>query len=338
MSPEPACDGPGALLRAAEAGEPDAGELEDGLARVFDDWYDRATVRQGPRRAIAAELDQDRLFFPDRLIPYLDHPLVRELPAQARRAVSARHLYQYLEFTAHFEARVVNRAAERIANGRIGMPLKPRTRLDAFKIHCDESYHALFSLDLVQQIEAASGVAALPYRFENVLDRLDAVGPTLLPDEPVLAQLLQLVVFETVVTSILSDVPRDTQVLTVVREVVRDHARDEARHHAFFADFFKLLWLRLDRRQRERAARALPLLIRLSLWPDTAPVHPRSTARWPPPACRAGRSRRCSGTRTRKPGCWPRSATSRGTAYSSSPRSACSTYRAGGTRSSRPGC
>lgn len=251
---------------------PDTGELEDGLARVFDDWYDRAMVRQGPRRAIAAELDRDRIFFPDRLIPYLDHPLVRDLPAEARRALSARHLYQYLEFTAHFEARVVNRAAERIANGRIGMPLKPRTRLDAFKIHCDESYHALFSLDLVQQIEAASGVAALPYRFENVLDRLDAVGPALLPDEPVLAQLLQLVVFETMVTSILSDVPRDTRVLTVVRDVVRDHARDEARHHAYFADFFKLLWLWLDRRQRERVARALPQLIRLSLWPDTVPV------------------------------------------------------------------
>lgn len=236
------------------------------------DWYAKAGVRRDPRRLLRDELRTGQLYFPPALIPYAGHPLVRALPADAQEALAARHLFQYLGFTTHFETEVVNRATQRIATGRSGVDTGAETRLDAFRIYCDEGYHALYSFDVIRQISDACGVEPVPYDFAPFRDRLDAVGLEALPGQPALAQLLQVVVFETLVTAILNDVPKDGRVLTVVRQIVRDHARDEGWHHAFFSCFFQDLWARQSPRERERVARCLPGLIRSSLLPDLRPV------------------------------------------------------------------
>ncbi|MEU9210513.1 diiron oxygenase [Streptomyces sp. NPDC048415] len=97
------------------------------------------------------------------------------------------------------------------------------------------------------------------------------MGAEVLPGEPVLVQLLQVVVFETLVTSILKDIPKDPSVVGTVREIVRDHAEDEGRHHAYFAAFFKELCQGTPA-LRVRAARCLPELVSRSLTPDLVPV------------------------------------------------------------------
>ncbi|MEU2059154.1 diiron oxygenase [Streptomyces sp. NPDC013455] len=236
------------------------------------DWYDRAGVRRDPRRLLDDELRTGRLYFPPALVPYAAHPLVLALPAAAREALAARHLFQYLGFTTHFETQVVNRATQRIATGRSGVHSTAEHRLDAFRIYCDEGYHALYSFDVIRQIADASGIEPLPYDFGPFRERLDAVGVESLPGQPALAQLLQVVVFETLVTAILNDVPKDDRVLTVVRQIVRDHARDEGWHHAYFSRFFRELWAQQPPAQRVRVARCLPGLVRGSLLPDLRPV------------------------------------------------------------------
>jgi hypothetical protein len=80
------------------------------------------------------------------------------------------------------------------------------------------------------------------------------------------------VVFETLVTSILKDIPKDPSVVGTVREIVRDHAEDEGRHHAYFAAFFKELCQGTRPELRVRAARCLPELVSRSLTPDLVPV------------------------------------------------------------------
>ncbi|WP_079036822.1 diiron oxygenase [Streptomyces silaceus] len=236
------------------------------------DWYERSGVRSGPHRTVEGPLDPATRFFPHHLVPYWDHPLVRALPDRRRHELLARHLYHYLTFTAHFETRVVNRATERIADGRSGLALPAPVRLDAYRIYCDEGYHALFSLDVVEQIAGATGIPPLPYAFDPFLNRLDGIGAELLSGEPVLAQHLQVVVFETLVTSVLNEVPKDRAVLPVVREIVRDHARDEGHHHVYFSRFFERLWSDLPTPLKRRAAHCLPELIVSSLTPDLRPV------------------------------------------------------------------
>ncbi|MDJ1131427.1 diiron oxygenase [Streptomyces iconiensis] len=236
------------------------------------DWYTKAGVRGTPRRQLHGELETGRLFFPPALIPYSAHPVVLALPEGRREELFARHLFQYLNFTAQFETRVVNRATERIAGGRSGLQLPPAVRLDAYRIYCDEGYHSLYSFDVIQQVSRASGFAPLDYDFAPFLEHLDGLGAQALHGDGALAQLLQVVVFETLVTSILNDVPRDGRVLTVVRDIVRDHARDEGWHHVFFSRLFRELWTGLPDSLRVRVAGCLPELVRSSLLPDLRPV------------------------------------------------------------------
>ncbi|QQQ78806.1 diiron oxygenase [Saccharothrix sp. 6-C] len=239
--------------------------------KAFDSWYDRAGVRSGPRRTFAEDADILKEFFPVHLVPHLGHPQVQQSEGPIQRYLSAQHLFQWLRFTSHFEVAVVNRATQRIAEGSSGLELPNWACLVAFQIYVDEGYHSLYSLDVLRQVEERSGIQALPYDFQRFLAKLDGVGHEY-PDYRLLIQLLQVVVFETLITSILMDIPNDRSVIEVVRETVRDHAIDEGRHHAYFSNFFKYLWGQLDHGTRRLVATFLPSLIVQSLQPATRPA------------------------------------------------------------------
>jgi hypothetical protein len=239
---------------------------------MLENWHDTAGVRVAERRMLEEDREAGLAPFPPALVPYLRHEALADLDPADRRGLLARHLYQYLLYTVHLETKVVNRGVALIGHGELGFPVRPEVQIDALKIYCDEGYHALYSLDIVQQAELATGVPALPYDFTPRLDRLDRTGHRFLPGHPELARLLQVVAFETVVTSILSDIPRDPTVYRVVREVVADHARDEAYHHAFFVSFFRELWANLSPALRGAAARSIPHLVADCLRPDLAPL------------------------------------------------------------------
>jgi hypothetical protein len=220
----------------------------------LDQWYDIAGVRSGIRRMFADETDAGKVFFPQRLVPYLAHEALADLPESQRRALTIRHLYQFLLSTTHLETRVVNTAAELIANNRAGLNVPNAMRLDAFKVYCDEGYHSLYSLDLAEQITSATGVGIPPWNYGGIVDWLQETGRRLLPDEAALVPLLQTVVFETLITAVLIEIPNDPSVVTAVRDVTLDHAKDEGHHHRFFVQFFHELWTNLDHRLREPVA------------------------------------------------------------------------------------
>jgi hypothetical protein len=242
------------------------------MSRVAESWYESAGVRARPRRTLDEEREEGLAVFPAHLVPHLDHEAVARLGADARGALLAQHFYQYMYFTTHLETRVVNRGTALIAHGQVDLTLDPRARLDAFKIYCDEGYHALFSLDVVQQVEKSLAVPALPYDFAPRMARLEHTAETFLPDHGSLGQLLQVVAFETVVTRFLAQIPRDPGVFQVVREVVDDHVRDEVHHHAYFVKFFKEVWASLSTPLRRQVACAMPHFVNDCLRPDLDPV------------------------------------------------------------------
>jgi hypothetical protein len=239
---------------------------------LLDTWYETAGVRSGIRRLFRDETDAGKVFFPARLVPYLAHEALTQATPQQQRELTLRHLYQFLLSTAHLETRIVNRAAERIANGRTDIDLAMSVRLDALKVYTDEGYHALYSLDLAEQIAQETGIAIPPWDYGGFVDRLEHTGTRLLPDAPHLIPLLQAVVFETLITAVLNEIPPDPTVLTVVRELTRDHAKDEGHHHRVFAKFFHELWHQLDPSLPEPVAHALPALIHACLTWDVKPV------------------------------------------------------------------
>lgn len=236
--------------------------------KVFENWYERAGVRSVPRRITPEDQDILKSFFPKHLVPHLNHPLLEDQEEPLRRYAEAQHLYQWLNFTAEFEVSVVLRATQRIADNKSGLELSRRIRMDAFKICVDENYHALYSMDAVDQIERRSGIKSLEYTFKPFLAGLDGVADKH-PEHRQLIQLLQVVVFETLITALLNDVPKDPGVITLVRDIVKDHAVDEGRHHAYFAEFFRTLWAQLTTSERRLVARLLPEIIIQSLQPAT---------------------------------------------------------------------
>ncbi|MFJ7155556.1 diiron oxygenase [Streptomyces sp. NPDC101118] len=232
----------------------------------FGDWYERVTARPPLRRTLL--LPEGTAPFSPALAPVTGHPLVRALPAPARTRLLALHAHRYLDFTARLEHLVVNRTALGIAHGTLGVDLPEEMRFDAYKLYCDEAWHALTAADLARQLRHATGVTAPEAGAPAFLARLAAVREAVGPRSAQLAELVFVVCSETLVSATLPAGAEDPLMPAALRDTLRDHARDEARHHAYFAAFLRLLWTRLDAGQRRTAGRLAPRAVAAFLGPD----------------------------------------------------------------------
>jgi hypothetical protein len=239
------------------------------------DWDSLAGVRVKPRRMLVEEELMGKVYFSTALVPIIHHPLIVKLGPAIQRQLIIQHLYHYLDFTANFEIEVVNRGVQRIAFGKLGVDLPKNMLFDAYKIYCDEGFHSVFSADIKLQVEAATGVEPLPYDFKQFLGRLNKARKDVPADLRQVSGLLIVIVFETLISSILNQIPRDRQVISAIREMVSDHAEDEARHHAFFSNLFDIIWPRLTKRRQAILGPLLPHFIIKSLEPDYAAIRQR---------------------------------------------------------------
>jgi hypothetical protein len=244
-----------------------AGPAGGAYRSPFLGWDARASVRTAPRRVFSAADAAAAPISPD-LVPVAAHPQVRALAPAQFRTVLLQHLYRYLRFTVALESLVVNRAVLGIASGSVGVRLSRQMRADAYKIYCDEAYHALFSADLLQQIEDVTGQRARPSEQPYVLDRLSAALAQVDVAWRPLAELLFVIVSETLISATLSDHLRAQDMAPSVRDCIHDHAVDEGRHHAYFAGFLRVLWPQLSRAEQRFAGRLVPDLVAIFLDPD----------------------------------------------------------------------
>ncbi|MFI6013274.1 diiron oxygenase [Streptomyces sp. NPDC051243] len=248
------------------------GTVPDTYVSPFRSWYDRSAVRGLPRREIG-EVGAAQRLFPLELVPLARHPLVLAKGPDVLDQVVVRQLYRYFDFTAQLEQLVVNRTVLGIAHGTVGVHLPDEMRLDAHKIYCDEAYHALFSADLLHQVRRLTGIDPGPPRQPFFLSRLERYLGELPAELRPLAEVLFVVVSETLISAHLTDLPDDDDVVPAVRDAVRDHARDEGRHHTYFALFLRYLWGQLDPGLRTRAALMVPEFIHIFTAPDIEAVH-----------------------------------------------------------------
>ncbi len=236
----------------------------NGMAR----WDERASVRRTPRRVLTSA-GAEAVFFPPELYPVVDHPLVSELGPDIRRQLLIQRLYDYLDFTTELEALAVIPVAIKISRNRAGLLIPDQARADAFKIVTDEAWHAQFSHDFIRQVERQTGTRHLNAgglaAFVDHLDRIHEALPWQLRG---IEELLFAVVSETLISSILSDLPQDTRLPDSVRELVRDHAEDEGRHHVYFRSILRHLWPALSASEQAAVGPFLPEIIYAFLEPD----------------------------------------------------------------------
>jgi hypothetical protein len=233
----------------------------------FGSWYERASVRRSAHHLLAGD-DLDRLFFPPELVPVTAHPLVAARGSAAIRAILIGRLYQYLTFTVDLETSTVVPVTTAIAQGRSGLDVPAQMRQDAFKIATDEAWHAQFSDDMVEQVAAGTGVTRPAGPRPAFANRVAAIRAGTDHGLSALLDLVLAIVSETVISAILSGVPRDHRLPQAVRKTVADHAEDEGRHHAYFRSVLSLLWPMLTPDQRCQIGPLIPRMIWAFLEPD----------------------------------------------------------------------
>lgn len=230
-------------------------------------WDRKANVRAVPRRII--DTDTTRLYFSPDVVAITSHPWVVEHGEAFIPELLTRHLYRFLDFTTILESLVVNPVALAVANGLIGVEIPREMRFDAYKLYCDEAYHALYCEDLKQQVERVTGVALISAPEPRYMRELRATEACL-PNNSLrsLARIFFVIVSETLISHTLTNVPDDPRVDAAVREVIADHAQDEGRHNAYFASLLKIVWPRLSETQKDEIGPLLPGFILGFLAPD----------------------------------------------------------------------
>src|SRR5262249_22121169 len=141
-------------------------------------WDRIAAVRAKPRRTLQHEIASGALVFPASLLPLLRTEVIARLSPEIEaieKKMAAQPLYRYLEFTDRLELDAVNVVAQKIARKEIGFDVDEGLAFDAYKVYCDEAYHAYFSIDLKRQAAAATGIAPLGYQLPRFLRVLRAI-------------------------------------------------------------------------------------------------------------------------------------------------------------------
>lgn len=238
-----------------------------GYSSMFREWDLQASVRRDARIIFQDEESIGKVYFSPDLVPIVRHPLVVKLGPSVKREILIQHLYNYFEFTAGFEVEVVNWGVKRIFLRKTGFEVPEEMLFDAYKIYCDEAYHSLFSADLKSQIQIVTGIAPNPLDFPAFLLKLEKVQAEVPADLKPTTRLFIVILFETLISLILHQIPRDQQVMSAVRQSVADHAEDEARHHSYFSDFLDIIWPQVTKEQQRIIGPLLPHFIIKSLEP-----------------------------------------------------------------------
>jgi len=208
--------------------------------------------------------------FPYQLAPVVQHKLMQRQDAETISRVLVNHLYRYLDFTYRLETVVVNDVVRDIALGHTVFTPSLEVRHDAFKIYCDEAYHALFSFDLLKQMYELSGQEPILPKTPAFLSRLNKMLETARNErERHIIKLFFVIVSETLITSSLSMIKRDKSIPEAIRMTIADHADDEGRHHAFFAGLLFSIMPELKAEDRVFALRKVPDFIMAFVEPDT---------------------------------------------------------------------
>ena len=242
---------------------------------MFHEWDTQSSVRRYTRIVFKDEEEMGKVYFPPKLVPVVQHPLIVKLGPSVGREILIQHLYNYLEFTSCFEVEVVNWGVKRIFLRKTGFDLPEEMLFDAYKIYCDEGYHTLFCADLKSQIQAVTGIAPNRLDFQAFLLKLEKVQEAAPEYLKPTTRLFIVILFETLISLILQQIPKDEGVISAVRRSVSDHADDEARHHAYFSNVLDVIWPQITKEQQAIIGPLLPHFIIRSLEPHYETIKQR---------------------------------------------------------------
>jgi hypothetical protein len=220
-----------------------------GYRSPFRDWDRHATVRSmrvdgWPSVESGAALPFDRS-------SVVAHPAVSQ--SQRADAVAVGLLLGYLDFTTTLEVNCITPVSSEIGLGHLGCYSEELAQ-DAFRVQCDEAFHALLCTRLGAHVRQRTGLSPA-FHDHHFLTRVAELRNRATP----LASTAQFdfcaaVVAETVITKSLMKDWRDESLHPDLRFLLLQHYRDEARHCAFFSQALEIIWPQWDMQTRESIA------------------------------------------------------------------------------------
>ena len=231
---------------------------------AFNKWHEKSSVRSAPRRMLDCD-DTSLDLFPRELVPVVSHNLFQTKYPDRVSEFLCLQLYRYLDFTTNLELLVVNPNLLTISLAADEFELSESDILSIHKMYVDEGYHALFCIDIAQQLGGITNIRPQYKQEPSFLTLLRQFKNE--ADDPKLVELIFTSVSETLITGSLVNVARDGTAPDAVNQIMLDHSRDEGRHHLFFKDFIRRL-NKMGRGKFEKALELIPNMIMAFIDPD----------------------------------------------------------------------
>lgn len=231
----------------------------------FQDWIATASVRAKPSltdfdfSGNAGEFSSVQWFVFGQADELLSHPALRPLDMAGRNRLCAARLVHFLDDMTLTEHRIVNVAAQIIAENRLHAFVPEALALDALKLYTDEGYHAYFTAEASRAIREVFSLKAHdgPSPKITAIESLVAEVPQARRD---LAWFMVGFVGETMITKAIVDVMRGTA-HSAVQGMLLAHLEDEWVHARYFAHLFERIWPRLDAEGQVFFGRLLPDIV-----------------------------------------------------------------------------
>lgn len=231
----------------------------------FKGWIDTASVRAKPSLTEfnlsggAGELSGVQWFVFGNTDELMSHPALRPLGVAERNRLYATRLVHFLDDMALSEHRIVNPAAQVIAEGRLHTYLPEALALDALKLYTDEGYHAWFTAQASRSIREVFGLQA--HDGPNLkVAAIEALVAEALPERRDMTWFMIGFVGETMITQALVDVMRSSA-HSAIQRMLLAHLEDEWVHARYFGHLFSLIWPQLDDEGRAWFGRLLPRIV-----------------------------------------------------------------------------
>lgn len=231
----------------------------------FTDWIATASVRAKPSltdfnfNGSAGEFSSVQWFVFGQTDELLSHPALRPLDMAARNRLCAARLVHFLDDMTLTEHRIVNVAAQVIAESRLRAFVPEALALDALKLYTDEGYHAYFTAAASRAIREVFALEAHDGPSLKIATLETLVGGVP-PARRDLAWFMVGFVGETMIAKAIVDVMRGTA-HSAVQGMLLAHLEDEWVHARYFAHLFERIWPRLDSEGQAFFGRLLPDIV-----------------------------------------------------------------------------
>ena len=223
-------------------------------------WEKKATVRNRPR--ITVNPQEKGYFFPLSHQPLCAHPTIQNLGQKALHYLLVQSFYKYSNDIATIETRVVNQTILMAMTDTLPIGLSCEQKLNLLSIMVDESYHAYVAYDARLQIEAHTGIAALPLPKVIEIEKALEVAKKILPTQhyPVF-QLFAVCMAENTLTKDIVTMRDQNETHPFFQKIIQDHLADESRHAGIFFHLLRYLWQRISQDCRKAIADSLPVFL-----------------------------------------------------------------------------